>query len=109
MSNPTNSGGGKTGPTVGGGGAGGTCTTGPVGPQGTTVTVPVSNPSSIWITGPLFAGFNPGGVNEPAPPTPEKKCYKDGCVCKKCKELYPFSEPNQPDETLICWACRHNY
>ena len=38
---------------------------------------------------------------------PEKKDYSDGCVCKKCKELFPYAEPNQDDGTLVCYACRH--
>lgn len=33
---------------------------------------------------------------------PEKKGYS----CKKCKELFPFAEPNQSDGTLICYSCR---
>lgn len=36
----------------------------------------------------------------------EKKTYPNGCICKKCNELYPFAEPNQIDETLICYSCR---
>ena len=39
----------------------------------------------------------------------EKKKNSDGCVCIKCKEYYEFAVPNQVDNTLICWACRHNY
>jgi len=31
---------------------------------------------------------------------------KDGCDCKKCKEFYPYAEPNQDDGTLICYSCR---
>lgn len=30
----------------------------------------------------------------------------DGCVCKECKEFYPYAEPNQDDGTLICYSCR---
>ena len=37
----------------------------------------------------------------------EKKKHSDGCVCKKCKELFPYAEPNQEDGTLVCYACRH--
>lgn len=36
----------------------------------------------------------------------EKKNNKDGCDCKKCKEFYPYAEPNQDDGTLICYQCR---
>lgn len=39
----------------------------------------------------------------------QKKDNRDGCSCKKCKEFYPYSEPNQEDGTLICYACRHGY
>lgn len=35
-----------------------------------------------------------------------KKRDKDGCFCEKCKEFFPFAEPNQKDETLICYSCR---
>lgn len=39
----------------------------------------------------------------------EQSDNKDGMICKTCKELYQFAEPNQSDGTLICWACRHGY
>lgn len=39
----------------------------------------------------------------------EKKKKSDGCNCKKCKEFFPYAEPNQEDGTLICYACRHGY
>lgn len=32
----------------------------------------------------------------------------DGMPCKICKEFYQYAEANQPDETLICYACRQN-
>jgi formylmethanofuran dehydrogenase subunit E len=32
---------------------------------------------------------------------------KDGYVCKRCREYYPFAEANQKDGTLICYSCRH--
>lgn len=35
-----------------------------------------------------------------------KKKEEDGCVCKKCKEFYPYAEPNQEDGTLVCYGCR---
>lgn len=34
---------------------------------------------------------------------------RDGCDCTKCKEFYPFAEPNQEDGTLICFSCRNGY
>ena len=36
----------------------------------------------------------------------EKKDYSGGCTCKKCKELFEYSIPNQSDETFICYGCR---
>lgn len=43
---------------------------------------------------------------------PEGKVYKvfsilSGMTCSSCGEFYDFAAPNQPDETLICWACRN--
>lgn len=35
----------------------------------------------------------------------EKK--SNGCVCLKCRELYPYAEPNQKDGTFKCYSCRH--
>lgn len=39
-------------------------------------------------------------------PESKKKSNKDGCDCKKCKEFYPYAEPNQDDGTLLCYRCR---
>lgn len=39
----------------------------------------------------------------------EKQSSKNGCDCKKCKNYFPYAEPNQEDGTLICWACRNGY
>ncbi len=30
-----------------------------------------------------------------------------GCKCKKCDVFCEFAEPNQPDKTFICYACRN--
>lgn len=30
----------------------------------------------------------------------------EGHACCKCKNFYPFSEPNQPNGTLVCYSCR---
>lgn len=43
------------------------------------------------------------------PPVTENKKNSDGCVCKKCKEFFEYAESNQPDGSLICWACKHGY
>lgn len=50
---------------------------------------------------PIPTGFDPAPV--------DKKENKDGCNCKKCKEFYPYAEPNQDDGTLICYSCRHGW
>lgn len=47
--------------------------------------------------------------SEPAAPAPKKKDDRDGCDCKKCKDFYPYAEPNQEDGTLICYRCRHGW
>jgi len=44
-----------------------------------------------------------------AVPVAAKKKDSDGCTCKKCKEFFPYAEPNQEDGTLVCYACRHGY
>ena len=36
-----------------------------------------------------------------------KEVISEGCACKKCKNFNEFAEPNQPDKTFICYACRH--
>ncbi len=78
----------------GSGGGGGGATSGNF-----TVTIP-----SGWFTvGPWIDSTS---VKEPAK---AKKKDKDGCDCKKCKEYFPYAEPNQEDGTLICYACRHGY
>lgn len=41
-----------------------------------------------------------------AVPVDKKKEVSDGCFCKKCKEFYQYAEPNQDDDTLICYGCR---
>ena len=35
-----------------------------------------------------------------------KQRDRDGCDCIKCKNFYPYAEPNQKDGTLICFGCR---
>ena len=76
---------------IGAGGGGGTSTSGGY----ITWTVP-----NTWI-GPIT--INPP---EEAAPATKKSAKSDGCTCKKCKEYYPYAEPNQEDGTLVCYGCR---
>lgn len=84
-----------------GGGGGGASTGGQItwvpGTQWITVTIPQTQVSNPFI-----------GIDL-AVPVEKKKKDSAGCSCKKCKELFEYAEPNQPDGTLICWACRHGY
>lgn len=34
--------------------------------------------------------------------------YTNAIACKICKERYPYAEPNQPNNTMICWSCRND-
>lgn len=34
------------------------------------------------------------------------RTHTDGCVCVKCKELFPYAEPNQDDGSFKCYRCR---
>lgn len=98
MSNANNGAGGG-----GGGGAGG----GSFIPNGIWIT-PAPTQQSFTITvGGGGAGASVGGdLSGSTTPIAEIKKNKDGCSCKKCKEHYPYAEPNQKDGTLICYACR---
>lgn len=29
-----------------------------------------------------------------------------GIICSKCNEFFQFSEPNQPNNSFICYSCR---
>lgn len=67
---------------------------------------------TIWITTGASSGgwFTIGATEaEPAEKATDKKQNKDGCNCKKCKEFYPYAEPNQDDGTLICYSCRKGW
>jgi hypothetical protein len=79
-----------------------------------TVSIPVvtttSQPTFVpiqqtftWVMPPVTVTCTPDNTKEYCE---EKKKNSDGCVCKKCKELFPYAEPNQDDGTLICYACR---
>ena len=73
-------------------------------------TTGTSTGGTIWITvgnGFTFSGDLSGEVVTSV--SDKKKKDRDGCDCKKCKEFYPYAEPNQEDGTLICYACRHGY
>jgi len=37
----------------------------------------------------------------------ENKEKSNGCFCTSCKEFNDYGEPNQPDKTFICYACRN--
>lgn len=65
---------------------------------GVTVFIPSTQVVTIPISTPLEAIS-----------AEQKKKDCDGCNCKKCKEYFPYAEPNQEDGTLICYACRHGY
>jgi hypothetical protein len=110
---PTSSGG-------GGSGAGNGSVT--VTPNKTTITIgPGNNCNSVPVSIPLPAGYiNPWAITtggtiplpfpivEEGPPVPVAK-KEDGCTCKKCKEFYPYAEPNQKDGSLICFGCRMDW
>lgn len=54
---------------------------------------------ATWISVPFI-------TPEPAVPAVPEKKKSDGCFCKKCKEFYPYAEPNQQDGTLVCYGCK---
>lgn len=92
------------------GGSNGTSTTTFVPNQIFTIPVNTGAQGGITITGGNWFTYDPQTQEQQtieAPP--EKKKNSEGCACKKCKEFYKFAEANQPDGTLICWACRHGY
>ena|ERR1700679_2675106 len=64
---------------------------------------------TIYPYNPIQIVSIPITIPEEAPAKPEeKKKNSDGCNCKKCKEYFPYAEPNQEDGvSLICYACRH--
>jgi hypothetical protein len=37
---------------------------------------------------------------------PSKNVSANGCTCKQCKDHNPYAEPNQPDGSFVCRACR---
>lgn len=78
-----------------------------------TITIPLGNANGqtfIFSTPPpvqTVTWFGPNPFTDPVPAVPAVPQKKsDGCFCKKCKEFYPYAEPNQQDGTLICYGCR---
>lgn len=68
------------------------------------ITVPIQN----WnVVSNVPADPDPQFIGIDLAAQPEKKKHSGGCVCRKCKELFPYAEPNQEDGTLVCYACRH--
>jgi hypothetical protein len=65
-----------------------------------------SAPKGQWITIPLPFVYNINIPDLPAEIVETKKKVSDGCTCKKCREFYPYAEPNQKDGTLVCYGCR---
>jgi hypothetical protein len=79
---------------------------------GQTVFIPAIPSGGGWFTITIGGGGGGGGGRASGNYDlvhSEKKKDKDGCDCKKCREFYPYAEPNQEDGTLICFACRHGY
>ena len=37
-----------------------------------------------------------------------RKRHPDGMFCRHCQAFYQYAESNQPDGTLLCYACRSN-
>jgi hypothetical protein len=83
---------------------------------GWTVTVPTTNiPQGQWYTVTIpypVQQVLPGmhqTVQAEETKAEEKKKDSDGCTCKKCKEFFPYAEPNQEDGTLVCYGCRMHW
>lgn len=75
--------------------------------SGNTVTIP-----GPWMSVPVGKGLiNSGSGNLPIIDLDVSLDEdRDGLNCTKCKEFYPYAEPNQEDKrTLICFACRNGY
>lgn len=85
------------------------------GVTGGTITIPANtwNPGNGGFTITIGGGGGGGGTLPPPPADTivevKKIKNKDGCSCRKCKEFFPYAEPNQEDGTLVCWSCRHGY
>src|SRR5271157_3919359 len=55
-----------------------------------------------WVTTPTISNL----LDLPEDIAEVKAKKSDGCTCKKCREFYPYAEPNQKDGTLVCYGCR---
>lgn len=40
------------------------------------------------------------------PDIPKSDNKKDGCFCEKCKDFFKLAEPNQDNNTFICYSCK---
>lgn len=59
-----------------------------------------------WITHTIAINASCAGDTTSSP---KPKDDRDGCDCAKCKDFYPYAEPNQENGTLICYRCRHGW
>lgn len=73
-------------------------------PGGTWITIPIT-----WVQVPNVSApqidLDLGLDLDLAVPV-EKKKVSSGCTCKKCREFYPYAEPNQEDGSMVCYGCR---
>ena len=64
----------------------------------------------LWYIG-CAGAYNPDEwIDDDAPVIVKKSKFKtkgNGCTCTKCGEIFPFAEPNQPDDSFKCWSCRN--
>jgi hypothetical protein len=65
----------------------------------------ISVPISGWIVPWISTGYIPSDETE----SEEIKDDRDGRVCVKCKDFYPYAISNQSDKSFICYGCRHGY
>ena len=78
--------------------------TGTTGSSGhTRATCSTSTTMGNWVTVNISNGWLFSTTqNQPI----KKKDDRDGCDCRKCKEFYPYAEPNEESGTLLCYRCR---
>lgn len=74
---------------------------------------PPSTPPNPFIgwTARVFQGVTDEKPESEIPPTMKSGQIElngfEGCICAKCKEFYPYAEPNMDDGTLVCYSCRN--